>query len=77
MKNLYAVYSVAEECVKELQSIHTDYNSALESTSELSELLEDGGFSSHIFKFQIVRFHSGQNPLQGKVLDLFENPVNV
>ena len=71
MTDLYAVFYINEDQDETLDSIYTDYYSALESTSELAEEYGD------VAKFQIVKFQPGQHPSDGDVLNVFGDPVRV
>lgn len=69
--DLYAVFYIAEDQDETLDSIYTDFNSALETTADLAE--EYRG----IAKFQIMKFQPGQHPLDGELLNVFGDPVRL
>ena len=71
MTDLYAVFYINEDQDETLNSIYTDFDTALETTADLAE--EYRG----IAKFQIMKFQPGQHPLDGELLNVFGESVRI
>jgi len=69
--DLYAIFYIAEDYEETLNSIETDFNSALESSAGLVKEYGKG------CKFEIFKFQPGQNPLDGELIHVFGDPARM